>query len=75
MTSFLDPLIAFVSAHPWLAYLTLFLAALLEADGDSTGERRVGGDCFLPQTRALWIAWLSAPHFTEELESVVVDVE
>jgi membrane-associated protein len=24
-------LIAFVSAHPWLAYLTLFLAALLEA--------------------------------------------
>lgn len=31
MTSFLDPLIAFVSAHPWLAYLTLFLAALLEA--------------------------------------------
>lgn len=31
MTTFLDPLIAFVSAHPWLAYLTLFLAALLEA--------------------------------------------
>ena len=31
MTSFLDPLIAFVSAHAWLAYLTLFLAALLEA--------------------------------------------
>ncbi|WP_025032653.1 DedA family protein [Bradyrhizobium sp. DOA9] len=31
MTSFLDPLIAFVSAHPWLAYQTLFLAALLEA--------------------------------------------
>lgn len=31
MTSFLDPLIAFVSAHPWLGYLTLFLAALLEA--------------------------------------------
>ena len=31
MTSILDPLIAFVSAHPWLAYLTLFLAALLEA--------------------------------------------
>lgn len=31
MTSFLDPFIAFVSAHPWLAYLTLFLAALLEA--------------------------------------------
>ena len=31
MTSFLDPLIAFVSAHPWLAYLTVFLAALLEA--------------------------------------------
>ena len=31
MTSFLDPVIAFVSAHPWLAYLTLFLAALLEA--------------------------------------------
>ncbi|MGT2503406.1 DedA family protein [Bradyrhizobium guangxiense] len=31
MTSFLDPLIAFVSAHPRLAYLTLFLAALLEA--------------------------------------------
>src|SRR6476659_2355501 len=31
MASFLDPVIAFVSAHPWLAYLTLFLAALLEA--------------------------------------------
>ncbi|SDO06993.1 DedA family protein [Afipia sp. GAS231] len=31
MTSFLDPLIAFVSEHAWLAYLTLFLAALLEA--------------------------------------------
>ena len=31
MTSFLDPLIAFVSAHAWLAYLALFLAALLEA--------------------------------------------
>lgn len=31
MTSFLDPVIAFVSAHPWLAYLTLFLAALFEA--------------------------------------------
>ncbi len=30
MTTFLDPLIAFVSANPWLAYLTLFLAALLE---------------------------------------------
>src|SRR3981081_3232913 len=31
VTSFIDPLIAFVSAHVWLAYLTLFLAALLEA--------------------------------------------
>jgi membrane-associated protein len=31
VASFLDPLIAFVSAHPWLAYFTLFLAALLEA--------------------------------------------
>jgi membrane protein DedA with SNARE-associated domain len=31
VTSFLDPVIALVSAHPWLAYLTLFLAALLEA--------------------------------------------
>ena len=31
MTSFVDPLIAFVSAHAWLAYLTIFLAALLEA--------------------------------------------
>ena len=31
MTSFIDPLIAFVSAHAWLAYLTLYLAALLEA--------------------------------------------
>jgi membrane protein DedA with SNARE-associated domain len=28
---YLDQLIAFVSAHAWLAYLTLFLAALLEA--------------------------------------------
>jgi len=27
----IDPLIAFVSAHAWLAYLTIFLAALLEA--------------------------------------------
>ena len=31
MAAFIDPLIAFVSANPWLAYLTLFLAALLEA--------------------------------------------
>ena len=31
MASFLNPLIAFVSAHPELAYLTVFLAALLEA--------------------------------------------
>jgi len=31
VTSFLDPLIALVAAHPWLAYLTLFLAAWLEA--------------------------------------------
>jgi membrane-associated protein len=31
VTSFLDPLIDFVSAHAWLAYLTLFMAALLEA--------------------------------------------
>lgn len=31
MTAYLDQLIAFVSAHAWLAYLTVFLAALLEA--------------------------------------------
>jgi membrane protein DedA with SNARE-associated domain len=31
VSSLIDPLIAFVSAHVWLAYLTLFLAALLEA--------------------------------------------
>jgi membrane protein DedA with SNARE-associated domain len=31
VAAFIDPLIAFVSAHAWLAYLTLFLAALLEA--------------------------------------------
>jgi len=31
VASFFDPLIAFVSAHPELAYLTVFLAALLEA--------------------------------------------
>lgn len=31
MASFIDPLIAFVSTNAWLAYLTLFLAALLEA--------------------------------------------
>jgi len=31
VASFIDHLIAFVSAHAWLAYLTLFLAALLEA--------------------------------------------
>jgi membrane protein DedA with SNARE-associated domain len=29
--SLIDPLIAFVSANSWLAYLTIFLAALLEA--------------------------------------------
>jgi membrane protein DedA with SNARE-associated domain len=31
VASLIDPLIAFVSVHAWLAYLTLFLAALLEA--------------------------------------------
>ena len=31
MTDLLNSLITFVSAHAWLAYLTLFLAALLEA--------------------------------------------
>jgi membrane protein DedA with SNARE-associated domain len=31
VASFIDQLIAFVSANAWLAYLTLFLAALLEA--------------------------------------------
>src|ERR1700751_1830112 len=31
VASYLDPLIAFVAANAWLAYLTLFLAALLEA--------------------------------------------
>jgi membrane-associated protein len=31
VASYLDSLIAFVSAHAWLAYLTLVLAALLEA--------------------------------------------
>jgi membrane protein DedA with SNARE-associated domain len=31
VTSFIDPLVAFVSANAWLAYFTLFLAALLEA--------------------------------------------
>jgi membrane protein DedA with SNARE-associated domain len=31
VASYIDQLIAFVSAHAWLAYLTLFLAALLEA--------------------------------------------
>jgi membrane protein DedA with SNARE-associated domain len=31
VASFIDQLIAFVSAHAWLAYLTLFLAAFLEA--------------------------------------------
>jgi membrane protein DedA with SNARE-associated domain len=31
VNSFIDPLIAFVSAHAWLAYLTISLAALLEA--------------------------------------------
>jgi membrane protein DedA with SNARE-associated domain len=31
VTSYIDTLIAFVSAHAWLAYLTIFLAALLEA--------------------------------------------
>ena len=31
MASLIDPLISFVSTHVWLAYLTLFLAALLEA--------------------------------------------
>jgi len=31
VASYLDSLITFVSAHAWLAYLTLVLAALLEA--------------------------------------------
>jgi membrane protein DedA with SNARE-associated domain len=31
VNSLIDPLIGFVSAHAWLGYLTLFLAALLEA--------------------------------------------
>src|SRR6201982_3371506 len=31
VASYIEPLIAFVSANAWLAYLTLFLAALLEA--------------------------------------------
>ncbi len=31
MSAYLDQLIAFVSEHAWLAYLTVFLAALLEA--------------------------------------------
>jgi membrane protein DedA with SNARE-associated domain len=31
VSSLIDPLIGFVSAHAWLGYLTLFLAALLEA--------------------------------------------
>jgi membrane protein DedA with SNARE-associated domain len=31
VASYIDPLIQFVSANAWLAYLTLFLAALLEA--------------------------------------------
>src|SRR6185437_4138289 len=31
VSSLIDPLIALVSAHGWLAYLTIFLAALLEA--------------------------------------------
>src|SRR5260370_302495 len=31
VASFIDPLIAFVAAHAWLGYLTIFLAALLEA--------------------------------------------
>jgi membrane protein DedA with SNARE-associated domain len=31
VASYLDPLIAFVSANAWLAYLTILLAALLEA--------------------------------------------
>ena len=31
MTAYIDLLVKFVSAHPGLAYLTLFLAALLEA--------------------------------------------
>jgi membrane protein DedA with SNARE-associated domain len=31
VAALIDPLIAQVSAHAWLAYLTLFLAALLEA--------------------------------------------
>ena len=31
VASYIDPLIAFVSTHAWLAYLTIFVAALLEA--------------------------------------------
>jgi membrane protein DedA with SNARE-associated domain len=31
VASFVDPFVAFVSANPWLAYVTVFLAALLES--------------------------------------------
>jgi membrane-associated protein len=31
VNSLIDPLIGFIAAHPWLGYLVLFLAALLEA--------------------------------------------
>ena len=31
MASYIDPLVTFVATNAWLAYLTLFLAALLEA--------------------------------------------
>src|SRR5215469_16695683 len=31
VASYIDPLVTFVATNAWLAYLTLFLAALLEA--------------------------------------------
>ena len=38
MASYIDPLIEFVSANAWLAYVTLFLAALLEAQRSGKGQ-------------------------------------
>jgi hypothetical protein len=58
-----------------LAEVVEFLAALLEANGNPTGERSVCRDGIVTDTRALRIARLSAPHLGEELESAVVDVE
>jgi membrane-associated protein len=60
----IDSLIAFVSAHAWLAYLTLFLAALLEAV-PVVGSVIPGSTVILALSALvpggeLWLSWVLA---------------